>query len=338
MIEFISITYALFGLIVILVLGKPEKLQQDWLFILLMSVLGAGLYAPFAVTWPLLFSALNSILLVSGPCLLLYTRSALGRTMVRTDLYHAIPPLVLALTYTFLQQVPELLLAIIKVFYLTTYLIIAIAVYKKAMPLRSPNKRTLWFYLLFAGLATLCLVGAISVIQALLNTTPNWLVSEVIMMPVTMVFLFVLAYTGVRYHGPFGEYAQAGQYHLKSRPASVDDKAVFKAIYSDFCSLLVEKRPHLDPDFSLKETAEIFGINAQLLSKALNENFEGGFSELVAQARLQHFKTLLRDPVFNDHSLLDLGLRAGFQSKSTFNRIVKTQTGLTPSQLKVKLA
>ncbi len=35
-----------------------------------------------------------------------------------------------------------------------------------------------------------------------------------------------------------------------------------------------------------------------------------------------------------DHTILDIAFEAGFSSKSTFNRVFKMETGMSPSQFK----
>jgi AraC-like DNA-binding protein len=43
------------------------------------------------------------------------------------------------------------------------------------------------------------------------------------------------------------------------------------------------------------------------------------------------------DPKFNNYTILAIALDAGFNSKTTFNSIFKSQTGLTPSEYREKM-
>jgi AraC-like DNA-binding protein len=45
---------------------------------------------------------------------------------------------------------------------------------------------------------------------------------------------------------------------------------------------------------------------------------------------------LLEDPANSKYTLLSLAMDAGFNSKSSFNRAIKKQLGISPSELKLK--
>jgi AraC-like DNA-binding protein len=49
---------------------------------------------------------------------------------------------------------------------------------------------------------------------------------------------------------------------------------------------------------------------------------------------VQEVKEMLLNPVFSHYSVLGVGLECGFNSKSSFNRIFKEETGFTPSEFK----
>ena len=52
------------------------------------------------------------------------------------------------------------------------------------------------------------------------------------------------------------------------------------------------------------------------------------------EQRVNHVRQMLIDPDFDKYSLLGIAIEAGFNSKSSFNRIFKKETGMTPSQYK----
>jgi AraC-like DNA-binding protein len=84
-----------------------------------------------------------------------------------------------------------------------------------------------------------------------------------------------------------------------------------------------------DPELSLDGLARQLGTNTSYLSRAFNEGLGLGFSEVVGALRVAWVQQRLADGAADD--LLDLALQAGFSSKTSFNRVFKAQTGMTPS-------
>ena len=74
------------------------------------------------------------------------------------------------------------------------------------------------------------------------------------------------------------------------------------------------------------------GLNLEEIINLINEGFGKSYTELVNQYRIEKACSLLKDYAFQDQSILEIALIAGFSSKSTFNRLFRAQTGLTPSQ------
>lgn len=95
----------------------------------------------------------------------------------------------------------------------------------------------------------------------------------------------------------------------------------------------------LDSELSLRRLSDAVGISTHHLSEALNgQEGEGGqnFYNFVNKLRVEYVCAhLAQDP---EIKLLDLGLQAGFSSKSTFNSVFKKHTGLTPSQYRNKVS
>jgi AraC-like DNA-binding protein len=90
-----------------------------------------------------------------------------------------------------------------------------------------------------------------------------------------------------------------------------------------------------DPQLSLEQLARHLGTNTAYLSRAFNAGLGRNFSEVIASLRVQDVQDVLasEDP----RDLLDIALAAGFSSKSSFNRVFKSQTGETPSQYRARI-
>lgn len=94
---------------------------------------------------------------------------------------------------------------------------------------------------------------------------------------------------------------------------------------------LAERGWWRDPDLSVDTLARHLGTNTNYLSRAFNDGLGLSFNAAVNQLRVDAVADALRRGE-GDGDLLALGLAAGFNSKTSFNRVFKASTGLTPSQ------
>ena len=87
----------------------------------------------------------------------------------------------------------------------------------------------------------------------------------------------------------------------------------------------------LEPRFSLRELASKMGTNEVYTSKAINKGMNLSFNDYINQKRVEFAQNLIRN---TNLPILSIALDSGFNSKATFNRVFKDQSGLTPSQYK----
>jgi AraC-like DNA-binding protein len=97
---------------------------------------------------------------------------------------------------------------------------------------------------------------------------------------------------------------------------------------------LKNKKPYLNPDYSLQMMVEDLNLSRQKLSYLINMGQQKNFYKLINEFRVQEVKEKLLDPNFSNYSVLGIGLDCGFNSKTSFNRIFKEETGYTPSEFK----
>jgi len=93
-------------------------------------------------------------------------------------------------------------------------------------------------------------------------------------------------------------------------------------------------KPYLNPDLTLLQLASDLGITPHILSQIINDQYKLNFFDFVNEYRVREFKDAVVDPKNKSFSLLGIAFECGFNSKSTFNRMFKKSTGLTPSQFK----
>lgn len=94
--------------------------------------------------------------------------------------------------------------------------------------------------------------------------------------------------------------------------------------------LLVEAKPYENPDLTLSDLAQQLQTNASVISKAINQGFEMNFNDLINHYRVEAVKEMLAQGAQKKSTLLGIAYDCGFNSKATFNRAFKKNTGVSP--------
>ena len=84
----------------------------------------------------------------------------------------------------------------------------------------------------------------------------------------------------------------------------------------------------MNPSLNLESISKFLGISTNLTSQVINRHFGKTFLELLREHRILVAKDLLKN---SDYSILRIGLEIGYNSKSSFLRAFRDQTGITPS-------
>lgn len=95
-----------------------------------------------------------------------------------------------------------------------------------------------------------------------------------------------------------------------------------------------EEELYRQDDLSLRALAERLSMTDKQLSSLLNQHLNTSFYHYINQYRVQAVKTALSKGEGEKYTLLAIALDCGFSSKSSFNRIFKQHTGLTPTAYK----
>ena len=95
-----------------------------------------------------------------------------------------------------------------------------------------------------------------------------------------------------------------------------------------------KEKLYKQPDLTLNKLAQKIGVKPYLISQCLNEILMTKFNSYINNYRISEVKSLLKDPNKSKHNLLTLALEAGFNSKSSFNRAVRKQLGISPIELR----
>src|SRR5262245_44885345 len=92
---------------------------------------------------------------------------------------------------------------------------------------------------------------------------------------------------------------------------------------------LADYDPEVDGDFSLHGLAEHLGLSSRQTARIVRGETGRSFRELKAAARIERARKLL---VSSDLSILEVALRAGWNSASQFHDAFRRSVGVTPAR------
>jgi AraC-like DNA-binding protein len=110
------------------------------------------------------------------------------------------------------------------------------------------------------------------------------------------------------------------------------DEKKFKKYITQLSNYMSSDRPYLDPDLSMNRLAEQLRIPIKDLSRIINSRFNQNFNDFINYYRTKEVTDALSKSDKLDTDLVSLALDCGFNSKASFFRIFKKNTGLTPRQ------
>lgn len=95
---------------------------------------------------------------------------------------------------------------------------------------------------------------------------------------------------------------------------------------------MTREKKYLNESLNLRELALHLKADPNLISFILNNHLDSNFYDFVNRYRVEEVKNRLNDPSNKYLTLLGVALESGFNSKTTFNRVFKQVTGLTPTE------
>lgn len=102
-------------------------------------------------------------------------------------------------------------------------------------------------------------------------------------------------------------------------------------LFSRLQELLREKRLFLRPDLHLRDVAQELNTNTKYLSQVVNQQSGGNFQHFLNVFRVEEAQQKIVDTRFAHLTLYGVALQCGFKNKSTFYKVFKEITGMTPN-------
>ena len=97
-------------------------------------------------------------------------------------------------------------------------------------------------------------------------------------------------------------------------------------------SLLQKEQYYLDDELSLGQLADYMNIKSVELTELIKMSSYENFYDLINSYRIEEVKKRLKE---TDEQIIQLAYQNGFRSKSTFNKIFKEKTTMTPKQYRL---
>jgi AraC-like DNA-binding protein len=151
-----------------------------------------------------------------------------------------------------------------------------------------------------------------------------------------VIFIFFLGYWGYQQGEVFSfnnfREVHNGKENNKSSTISEETQRLFKEKSQEIKQLMIDSKPYLDPKLTIHDLAYKIELQPHQLSKIINKEFHSSFFEFVNSYRVEEFRKKVGTAEFKNFTILGIALECGFNSKSSFNRIFKESTGITPSE------
>ncbi|MBI9068335.1 MAG: AraC family transcriptional regulator [Salinivirgaceae bacterium] len=107
-----------------------------------------------------------------------------------------------------------------------------------------------------------------------------------------------------------------------------------KDLANRFMEALIKNKKYTLSDISLDHFTDLLNTNRTYLSKAINVVYKNNFTTVINECRVKEAIRMMTNSTYDHLSIEGIGMSVGFQSKSSFNRAFKSNTGLTPSDFK----
>ena len=113
-----------------------------------------------------------------------------------------------------------------------------------------------------------------------------------------------------------------------------------QAMLEKVSQFIIQKELYLNVDLKLADVANELGCSSNEISQAINQNLNITFNEFINSFRVKKVIEMMDKPEYSKFTLIALAQNCGFNSKTSFYRIFKKETGFTPAeyykQLKAK--
>ena len=103
-------------------------------------------------------------------------------------------------------------------------------------------------------------------------------------------------------------------------------------IMDELLAYMDRDKPYLNAKLSINEVASQLGCTEMELSQLLNSHMKVNFANFINVYRVKEIKLRLNQENLSKYTLKALSEQCGFNSKTTFYRVFKNVSGMTPME------
>jgi AraC-like DNA-binding protein len=93
-----------------------------------------------------------------------------------------------------------------------------------------------------------------------------------------------------------------------------------------------ERKPYLDPDFTIESLAEQLGVPKHHVYYCFSSILKTRFTQMRSEYRIRYAQSLIRKGASSSQTLVAIGLESGFSSSASFRSVFKEITGMSPRE------
>ena len=192
-----------------------------------------------------------------------------------------------------------------------------------------------WIKLMLVGILLISCFDLITGIYEI-YIQPSGFQTKYITVTLIIILLIYLSYFGIKQTTILlpdflvNTISESKQKQLNNRLSSFKKNELSNLKASLESSMKVDKM-HLDENLTLNKLATKLSISDKHLSAFLNQHLNITFYDYVNSYRITSVIDKLKSKEYKNITLLGIAYESGFKSKTSFNRIFKKETGLSPS-------
>lgn len=372
-IDFILIGGIVITLIILWFLLKSKKgeLPQKllfWFFVFLLFFL-LNAYAEIhkiPILFVITFLLSDSIEFIVGPIIYVYIKSLFENQnrLIKRNWQHFIPGIlyIIFISFPFFISIflDDVLFGYLNfldnysdiafflfMWYLLTYLVLSLRLFGKYKKAMQNNFSTLsesdfsWVKNMLMATTMVCLIDMLASVYEFIYGNLSWNSANITLVAV-IIMIGYLGYYGVRQSKillpEFLLQETNNDIRTSKKPkASLTDDTEFKNYKIRLLKTMQENEIFLDEDLTLNKLAQQIDITDKKLSLLLNQYMNTTFYDFINKYRVASVKEKMVSKDFENLTLLGIAYESGFKSKTSFNRIFKKETGVSPSEYKKRL-